>query len=120
MTIPEIKALCQQVIKLGEKATPGPWKKSSVKLPRKTFRKGDFPIVPPVGNTGPTCIAWKAGNGRFIAAARSFTPQAAKALLLTITALESQYDRLPVINADAKAALNEICKLFPQPAENTH
>jgi hypothetical protein len=90
MTIPEIKALCQEVISKDEATRPG-------------CLRGDF------------------------------TPQAARALLLAIDGLGdvansdgdphtdegAEYWAKERSSSAAKEKLDEICKLFPQPAETT-
>jgi hypothetical protein len=136
MTIPEIKALCQGVIKLGEYPTKGPWIPSVWGTQILTGDSWQTVCVFYEAKNDHRLAEWEDGVGKakhnsanadFIATARSFTPQAAKALLLAIDGLgdiansdgdphtdeSAEYWAKERSSSAAREKLNEICKLFP-------
>ncbi len=83
-TIESIKNECRAIIAQAEKATPGPWRRAA------TFYIGDADDNRVAELMGAKYAIQNVENGDFIAASRSFTPRAAKALLVTIEALEQE------------------------------
>ena len=82
-TIDQIKAECHRAIELGEKSTGGPWESKS---DGRITVSGDI-ILETVGAR----TTWHEddANCDHIAHSRTFSPSAARALLIAITALET-------------------------------
>lgn len=81
MTTTEIKAQCDEILREDAKATPGPWV-ADVMSSR---------FVWPRGTEGDKIIKLYTGNDfdqKMITKSRSFSPRAAKALMLAIDGLE--------------------------------
>lgn len=98
-TIDQIKQQCREIIELAEKATPGPW----IVVGEKTGQCGVLQNI----EDNPDHVILDGGSylyqkdAQFIAAARSFTPQAARALLGAIEMFELLH---------ASSALDAICR----------
>lgn len=104
MTILEIKAACREAIALGEKLGSDPW----------------FAMDMIVGDSEDRVIAESDPQNRmsdeetrsivaFIAHARTFSPEAAKALLVTINTLENIAEEYGAAGNYARETLNQIC-----------
>lgn len=115
MTIPEIKALCQEVIRLGKRATPGPWERVATYYLSAPGKYGLGKMMGSPSSLQDTC------NGDFIAAARTFTPQAAQGFLNLIEFCEEQSAAHEAVDHPlrppnkAQERLNIICQLFTPP-----
>lgn len=96
-----IREDCQRMIELGEKATPGPWRTSI-----ETNADGSFAVTASeIGVIeGDKTPSWsvKSRDATFIAASRTFSPKAARAMLGMMDALET------CIKVGRTAAENEV------------
>jgi hypothetical protein len=111
----KIKAACREAIALGEKATAGPWNNHAgetviyaqcVPMVYTCDGRGfDWAVPNFLGETGAKA------NARFIAHSRQFSPQAAKALLLSIETFEAYVNGK--LGNKALKALQEIINSFP-------
>ena len=125
--IERVKAECRKVIELGEKATPGPWDNEAgpyvyARIPGGR-PNGEYILqVTCVNGAGkPLTREQNTANAAFIAQSRTFSPAAARALLVAIEGLEviaylCQPDvescRDPESANDARETLTEICNQF--------
>ena len=108
-TIQEIKQECRQIIAKAEKATSGPWETLSrddigteYGAPVRV-KAGDYDVA---RNGTPGCFI-KSEDASFIAASRSFTPAAAKALLDLIAYVEEDL-AYPPLNLRAREKLETL------------
>lgn len=111
ITLEDIKAECRAVIALADKATPGPWVENATRNEVQT------PHRLTVATCLPTTFAQdrssEHANLQFITRTRTFTPAAAKALLVAIDALESmQKHGMPSVHEYCTSTLESICALF--------
>lgn len=111
-TIEEIKNECRAIIAQAHKAAPGPWSTSSrddigteYGCPVRV-KAGDYDVA---RNGTPGCFL-KSEDAAFIAASRSFTPRAAKALLDLVADAEDR----AIISRRARRQLAEICTLWDE------
>lgn len=109
----QIKAACREAIALGEKATEGPWvwRKGRTQMHLHSCGRPDAgcfsQITMPIPSLQKESREAYEANAAFIAHARTFSPEAAKALLVAIEALD-EIEGMP-----AYAALTQICANWP-------
>lgn len=111
-TIEEIKQACREIIELAEKATSAPWRSGRCDegAEKRWFigsKKYDIGIISLYNDTARP-EAQHESNAAFIAQTRSFTPAAARSLLVAIDALESIHATSPMGDDAAWEALESI------------
>lgn len=109
-TIKDIKNECRAIIAQAEKATSGPWhywNQPSNDLIATGAEKGLLIC-------GLAGLKSMPNEFKFIAASRSFTPKAAKALLVTIDHIEREEGKGRMDSDDAQDKLNEICRTWEE------